>query len=146
MMLAGFRAGMALAALIAVAAGLQHGRSLQVRLNVAEATARDARLALDTRDAIIARLLTDARERDAQRAQLERTRARIDATLAADQTQLHTLINENDTVRAWALTRLPDALVRLHDSAELTGAGAATDALPERDALHAAGNGTQDQR
>ncbi|KVQ57498.1 protein LYSB [Burkholderia territorii] len=137
---------LALATLIAAIAGAQYVRALQVRLATAQDAARQAKQGIDARDAIIGRLLTDVREKDEQRAQLDRTRGAVDATLAAYQSQLRRLIDENEAVRAWAVTRLPDDVVRLHSSPALTGADDYAQRVRGGDALHSAGGTPTDER
>lgn len=137
---------LALGALVAALASVQYVRALQGRLAVAQNAARQARQDLGARDAVIDRLVADARQKDQQRAQLDRTRGTVDATLAAYQSHLRRLINENEAVRAWAAARLPDDVVRLHDSPALTGADDYAQRMRGSDALHAAGGDTADQR
>ncbi|KVX12184.1 protein LYSB [Burkholderia ubonensis] len=137
---------LALGALVAALASVQYVRALQGRLAVAQNAARQARQDLGARDAVIERLVADARQKDQQRAQLDRTRGTVDAALAAYQSQLRRLINENEAVRAWAAARLPDDVVRLHDSPALTGADDYAQRMRGSDALHAAGGDTADQR
>ena len=142
----GLRFWLALAALVAALAGAQYVRALQGRLATAQDAARQAKQGVDARDAIIARLLTDASEKDEQRAQLDRTRRTVDATLAAYQLQLRRLIDENEAVRAWAAVRLPDDVVRLHSSPALIGADDYAQRVRDSDALHSAGDRSADQR
>ncbi|KVC61857.1 protein LYSB [Burkholderia ubonensis] len=137
---------LALGALVAALASVQYVRALQGRLAVAQDAARQARQDLGARDAVIERLVADARQKDQQRAQLDRTRGTVDATLAAYQSQLRRLINENEAVRAWAAARLPDDVVRLHDSPTLTGADDYAQRMRGGDALHTAGGDAADQR
>ncbi len=142
----GLRFWLALAALVAVVAGAQYVRALQGRLATAEDAARHAKQGVDARDAIIGRLLTDAREKDEQRAQLDRTRGTVDATLAAYQSQLRRLIDENEAVRTWAAARLPDDVVRLHSSPALAGADDYAQRVRSGDALHPARGASADER
>ncbi len=142
----GLRFWLALAALVAALAGAQYVRALQGRLATAQDAARQAKQGVDARDAIIARLLTDASEKDEQRAQLDRTRGTVDVTLAAYQSQLRRLIDENEAVRAWAAARLPDDVVRLHSSPAFIGANDYAQRVRDGDALHSAGDPSADQR
>ncbi|MCA8036738.1 Rz-like lysis system protein LysB [Burkholderia arboris] len=142
----GLRFWLALAALVAALAGAQYVRALQGRLATAQDAARQAKQGVDARDAIIARLLTDASEKDEQRAQLDRTRRTVDATLAAYQSQLRRLIDENEAVRAWAAARLPDDVVRLHSSPALAGADDYAQHVRDGDALHPASDAPSDER
>ncbi|HGF4012286.1 Rz-like lysis system protein LysB [Burkholderia cenocepacia] len=137
---------LALAVLIAAVASAQYVRVLQGRLATAQDAARQAQQDVGARDAIIGRLLTDAREKDQQRAQLDRTRGAVDATLAAYQSQLRRLIDENEAVRTWAAARLPDDVVRLHSSPALTGADDYAQRVRDGDALHPARDASADER
>nr|WP_306819516.1 Rz-like lysis system protein LysB [Burkholderia glumae] len=137
---------MALAALVAAVAGAQYVRALQGRLATAQDAARQAKRDVGSRDAIIGRLLADAREKDEQRAQLDRTRGIVDATLAAYQSQLRKLIDENEAVRTWAAARLPDDVVRLHSSPALAGADDYAQRMLDGDALHPARGASADER
>ncbi|NIE83942.1 MULTISPECIES: Rz-like lysis system protein LysB [unclassified Burkholderia] len=144
--LPGLQLGIALAVLAAGGAGYEYTRLLQERLAGATAAASQARQDADARDAVIARLTSQVREQDAQRAQLERTRGQVDARLASYQQQLRKLIDENQAIRAWADTALPDDVVRLHASPALAGADDYAQRLRDGDALHAAGNAPAQQR
>ncbi|WP_081055686.1 Rz-like lysis system protein LysB [Burkholderia diffusa] len=137
---------LALAALVAAVAGAQYVRALQGRFATAQDAVRQAKQDVGARDAIIGRLLTDAREKDEQRAQLDRTRGTVDATLAAYQSQLRRLIDENEAVRTWAAARLPDDVVRLHSSPALAGADDYAQRVRSGDALHPARDASADER
>jgi LysB family phage lysis regulatory protein len=142
----GLRYWLALGVLVAALAGAQYVRALHGRLAVAQDAARQAKQDVGARDAIIERLVADAREKDEQRAQLDRTRGAVDATLATYQKELRRLIDENEAVRVWAAARLPDDVVRLHSSPALTGADDYAQHVRDGDALHAAGDTSADQR
>ncbi|GAB7536273.1 Rz-like lysis system protein LysB [Burkholderia sp. 3C] len=139
MTLASLRLWIALAVLVAAGVGGETIRVLQARLADATREAGQARQDLAARDAVIARLQATAREQDAARARLERTRGAVNAQLVSYQQQLRKLIDENQAVRTWAGTALPDDVVRLHASAALTGADAYAERLRDGDALHDAG-------
>ncbi|HDV8353525.1 TPA: LysB family phage lysis regulatory protein [Burkholderia vietnamiensis] len=142
----GLRFWLALAALAAAVAGTQYVRALQARLATAQDAARQAKQDVGARDAIIGRLLSDAREKDQQRAQLDRTRGAVDATLAEYQSQLRKLIDENEAVRTWAAARLPDDVVRLHSSPALAGADDYAQRVRDGGALHPARDASADER
>ncbi|WP_258252047.1 Rz-like lysis system protein LysB [Burkholderia sp. EMB26] len=146
MSMPGLRFWLALAALVVATAGAQYVRALQGSLTTAQDAARQAKQDVGARDAIIGRLLTDAREKDQQRAQLDRTRGAVDTTLAAYQSQLRRLIDENEAVRAWAATRLPDDVVRLHSSPAFAGADDYAQRVRDGDALHPARDASTDER
>lgn len=142
----GLRFWLALAALVVAIAGAQYVRALQGRLATAQDAARQSKQDVGARDAIIGRLLMDAREKDQQRAQLDRTRGAVDATLAEYQSQLRRLIDENEAVRAWAAARLPDDVVRLHSSPALAGADDYAQRVRDGDTVHATGSSPADER
>ncbi|WP_081056333.1 Rz-like lysis system protein LysB [Burkholderia territorii] len=146
MIVPGLRFWLALAALVAAVACAQYVRALQGRLATAENATRQAKQDVGARDAIIGRLIADADEKDKQRAQLDRTRGAVDATLAAYQSQLRKLIDENEAVRTWAAARLPDDVVRLHSSPALAGADDYAQHMRDGDALHPARDASADER
>ncbi|MEJ2769076.1 LysB family phage lysis regulatory protein [Mycetohabitans sp. B46] len=141
-----FRWTLAAAALLAMVTEWHVIRTLHVQLDGARTAERRALQMSIERDAIIERLLRDAREKDAQRAQLERMRAAIDSTLAAYQKAFRRLIDENKTVRTWAGTALPDDVVRLHSCPAITGAKHYTERMRTRVAVHDAVNGAAHER
>jgi LysB family phage lysis regulatory protein len=141
-----FRWTLAAAALLAMVTEWHVIRTLHVQLDGARTAERRALQMRIEHDAIIERLLRDAREKDAQRAQLERTRAAIDTTLAAYQKAFRRLIDENKAVRTWAGTALPDDVVRLHACPAITGAKNYTERMRPRVAVHDAVNGAAHER
>lgn len=141
-----FRWTLATAALLAMVTEWHVIRTLHAQLDGARTAERRAIQMSVERDAIIKRLLRDAREKDAQRVQLERTRAAIDTTLAAYQKAFRRLINENKAVRTWAGTALPDDVVRLHTCPAITGAKDYTECMRPRVAVHNASDGAAHER
>lgn len=137
---------LALLALIALVASCQHGRALRAQLDRATDDARRAKHDAQASAAVIERLLADAKAKDAQRAQLERARAGVDATLATYRNELRRLIDENAAVRTWAAGALPDDVVRLHASPALNGADDYAQRMRGSDAVHDAGDGAANQR
>ncbi|KVD81677.1 protein LYSB [Burkholderia sp. ABCPW 14] len=137
---------LALLALIALVASCQHSRALREQLDRATDDARRANHDAQASAAVIERLLADAKAKDAQREQLDRARAGVDATLATYRNELRRLIDENAAVRTWAAGALPDDVVRLHASPALTGADDYAQRMRERDTLHDAGDGAANQR
>ncbi|APD36797.1 protein LYSB [Burkholderia pseudomallei] len=135
-----------LAFAVALVVSCEHSRTLRAQLEQATADARRTNQEAQARAAIIERLLADAKDKDAQRVQLDRARAGVDATLATYRNELRRLIDENAAVRAWAAGALPDDVVRLHASPALNGADDYAQRMRERDALHDAGDGTTNQR
>ncbi|WWE75001.1 LysB family phage lysis regulatory protein [Burkholderia gladioli] len=136
------RAWIVLAALAvaAASAGFEYVRQLQARLATAAAQVATARQDLGTRDATIARMQADARDKDAQLAKLAHARAAVDSALTTSQQQLRNLIDGNESIRAWADRPLPGDVVRLHASPALTGADDYASRVRDGDALHDAGD------
>lgn len=137
---------LALLVLLALIASCQHGRALRAQLDRATDDARHAKHDAQASAAVIERLLADAKAKDAQRAQLERARAGVDATLATYRNELRRLIDENAAVRTWAAGALPDDVVRLHASPALNGADDYAQRVRGGDALHDAGDEATNQR
>ncbi|AJX81300.1 phage lysis regulatory, LysB family protein [Burkholderia pseudomallei 7894] len=137
---------LALLALIVLVASCQHSRALRTQLDRATDDARRANHDAQASAAVIERLLADAKDKDAQRAQLDRARAGVDATLATYRNELRRLIDENAAVRAWAAGALPDDVVRLHASPALNGADDYAQRMRGGDALHNASDETTNQR
>ncbi|MEK6319947.1 MAG: LysB family phage lysis regulatory protein, partial [Burkholderia gladioli] len=88
------RAWIVLAALAvaAASAGFEYVRQLQARLATAAAQVATARQDLGTRDATIAHMQADARDKDAQLAKLAHARAAVDSALTTSHQQLRNLI------------------------------------------------------
>ncbi|SUW59096.1 phage lysis regulatory protein, LysB family [Burkholderia oklahomensis] len=135
-----------LAFAVALVVSCEHSRTLRAQLDRATDDARRAKHEAQASAAVIERLLADAKDKDAQREQLDRARAGVDATLATYRNELRRLIDENAAVRAWAAGALPDDVVRLHASPALNGADDYAQRMRGGDALHDAGDGTTNQR
>jgi len=125
---------------LAIAAGWIYVKALRAELVDAENTARTAQETVGRRDATIADMQKKEREHTTALAQLEAKRDRIAASLAQTETDFETLKHENEALRAWADSPLPDDVVRLYSRPAITGAD---DWLAMRagHALHAAGDG-----
>jgi LysB family phage lysis regulatory protein len=88
-----------------------------------------ARQALDAaqaenaqRQLVIDALWQNAQRLEEQRQQLNDTKADLERTASNRLTRLRELIHENAELRAWAGTRLPDAVIRLRERPAVTGA------------------------
>ena len=125
---------------LAIAAGWFYVKALRAELVDAQNTARTAKETVDRRDATIADMQKKEREHTTALAQLEAKRERIAASLAQTETDFEALKHENEALRAWADSPLPDDVVRLYSRPAITGAD---DWLAMRagHALHAAGDG-----
>lgn len=125
---------------LAIAAGWFYVKALRAELADAQNTARTAQETVGRRDATIADMQKIEREHATALAQLEAKRERIAASLAQTETDFKALKHENEALRAWADSPLPDDVVRLYSRPAITGAD---DWLAMRagHALHAAGDG-----
>jgi LysB family phage lysis regulatory protein len=125
----------------AIAAGLLYVKALRAELADAKLTAHTAQETVGRRDATIADMQKKEREHATVLAQLEAKRERIAASLAQTETDFEALKHENEALRAWADSPLPDDVVRLYSRPAITGADDWL-AMRARHALHAAGDGT----
>jgi LysB family phage lysis regulatory protein len=125
---------------LAIAAGWFYVKALRAELVDAQNTARTAQETVGRRDATITDMQKKEREHTTALAQLEAKRERIAASLAQTETDFEALKHENEALRAWADSPLPDDVVRLYSRPAITGAD---DWLAMRagHALHAAGDG-----
>ena len=125
---------------LAIAAGWFYVKALRAELVDAQNTARTAQETVDRLDATIADMQNKEREHTTALAQLEAKRGRIAASLAQTETDFEALKHENEALRAWADSPLPDDVVRLYSRPAITGAD---DWLAMRagHALHAGGDG-----
>lgn len=125
---------------LAIVAGRFYVKALRAELVDAQNTARSAQETVGRRDATIADMQKKEREHTTALAQLEAKRERIAASLAQTETDFEALKHENEALRAWADSPLPDDVVRLYSRPAITGAD---DWLAMRagHALHAAGDG-----
>ena len=125
---------------LAIAAGWFYVKALRAELVDAQNAARTAQETVGRRDATIADVQNKEREHTTALAQLEAKRDRIAASLAQTETDFEALKHENEALRAWADSPLPDDVVRLYSRPAIAGAD---DWLAMRagHALHAAGDG-----
>jgi LysB family phage lysis regulatory protein len=125
---------------LAIAAGWFYVKALRAELVDAQNTARTAQETVGRRDATITDMQKKEREHTTALAQLEAKRERIAASLAQNETDFEALKHENEALRVWADSPLPDDVVRLYSRPAITGAD---DWLAMRagHALHAAGDG-----
>jgi LysB family phage lysis regulatory protein len=109
----------------------------QDRVERAEQATRD-------RDGTIKTLTDTAARNKTAAAKLQAARDTIATTLSKRENLIESLQHENATIRSWADTSLPDAIVRLRDRPATTGADNLSQRLPGSDPLPAAGGGSQD--
>ncbi|CAN7192518.1 Rz-like lysis system protein LysB [Trinickia sp. LjRoot230] len=129
---------------LAVVAGWHYVKSLRTELADAQSDARSAKEALGRRDAAIIELQRKARDDAKALAQLERQRQRIVASLARSESDFEALKHENETLRAWADSPLPDDVIRLYERPAVIGADEYDAAMRARHALHASRDSTAD--
>lgn len=127
--------------LLAIAAGVLYVRELRAELAERTQQLDAARQGIADRDKAIDRLKKDADDKAQQQTQLDTSTTKVAATLAANQQEHRRIINETPDARAWADTALPDGIVRLQSSPDLTGADDYSARMPAGDALHAASDG-----
>ncbi|WP_249977597.1 Rz-like lysis system protein LysB [Vreelandella olivaria] len=138
-----------LAALIILALVIVVTWALWQRTNAAEARADLAEQQLAEslqREAqhqvVINALWANARRQESQRRALAQQQAALTRTAANRLTTIEELHRENDTLRAWANTRLPDAVSRLRKRPAVTGAAAYHQSVRDAEPLHPPGQPT----
>lgn len=88
----------------------------------------------------------DAANKATQQIQLTRTHDAIASKLAAARLENRRLIDETAELRAWADTRLPDDVVRVHTSPALVSANDYIERVPGGEPLHPSGYGATNER
>ncbi|MFM0644998.1 Rz-like lysis system protein LysB [Paraburkholderia bryophila] len=131
-------------ALLALYGGYRYVTALHEALVTAQKQAADARQGAADRDAIIKRLLTDADDKANQQRKLDADHSAIDSKLAGIRAEIRRYNDESAAFRAWAAGALPADVVRMHASPAITGAADYLARVPGGNALHAAGDGTDD--
>lgn len=131
------------AGLLALCAG-QYIKSQGDQLEAAQGAITQAKKETKGRDEIISNLLKKKRRNDAARKELETQQTGIRATLATRESMIRKLQNENAELRAWAAVSLPDAVVRLHQHGQITGAAAYRERVLQGAAVQPAGGGRAD--
>ena len=111
-------------------------RTLRAERTTAQQEASDARQGVADRDAVIARLRQDAKDKARQQQKLDQDRSGIVARLADIQSENRKLHDENEAYRAWADAPLPDDVVRMQSSPALTGASDYLAGMPAGDTVH----------
>jgi LysB family phage lysis regulatory protein len=124
-----------------IAGGVLYMRELRAELASANQQLDVARQGIADRDNTIKQLKQDADDKAKQQAQLDTSKGKVAATLVANQQEHRRVINETPDARAWADTPLPDGIVRLQSTPNLTGADDYSARMPAGDALHAASDG-----
>lgn len=76
---------------------------------------------------------------------MQHKQRQIHTTLSERERHLDQLIQQSDTLRSWATTALPDAIIRLRQHPTFTGANAYLEHLPASDTVPASGICTNDE-
>jgi LysB family phage lysis regulatory protein len=136
----------ALVTLAALLAGASYVRALRADLASVNRQLIDARKRITERDSALERVRLDAANKVTQQIQLTRTHDAIASKLAAARLENRRLIDETAELRAWADTRLPDDVVRLHTSPTLASANDYIERVPGGEPLHTPGYCTTNER
>ena len=131
-------AGALLVAVLAAAAGI-YVTDMRGDLTRTRADLEAAQAKTTERDATIRQLLERDRRNNAALAALKTTQTGIQSSLAARETTMRKLEDENAELRAWAAVPVPDPVVRLLEHGPLTGAAAYRERMSPGAAVHAAG-------
>ncbi|WP_373920347.1 Rz-like lysis system protein LysB [Yersinia kristensenii] len=121
-----------------VISGVQTHRLAEARQTLIDQQAADSS---SKNDQLIALALTANANNQAQ-AQLRQQVASADQLLAQRNSQIKRLYRENETLRRWADTPLPDDIIRLRQRPAFTGAADYRQWLSESHALPIPGSGT----
>ncbi len=111
-------------------------RTLRAERTIAQQEASEAKQGVIDRDAVIARLRQDAKDKARQQQKLDQDRSGIATRLADIQSENRKLHDENEAYRAWADAPLPDDVVRMQSSPALTGASDYLAGMPAGDTVH----------
>ncbi|WP_107151950.1 Rz-like lysis system protein LysB [Trinickia symbiotica] len=136
----------ALLALAALVGGASYVRAMRAELADVSLQLADARKGIIERDSTIEQARRVAAKKAEQQAQLNRAQGAIASKLAVVQFENRRLTDENAELRAWTNTRLPDDVVRLQTSPALTGANDYVERVPGGEPMHAASDGTANER
>ncbi|OHV11205.1 hypothetical protein BH688_07730 [Kushneria phosphatilytica] len=109
--------------------------------------ARDTALAESAqRQLVIDALWDNAQRLETQRRALANTKAALERVASDRLEQIRSLQHDNEQIRQWADTRLPDRVIRLRNRPAVTGAANYRQALRDAEPLHPAGEPSHDQR
>tara|TARA_Y100001001_G_scaffold153104_2_gene166460 strand:- start:1195 stop:1656 length:462 start_codon:yes stop_codon:yes gene_type:complete len=140
--------GLALLAALAGLLYIQHQRVEIARgaTQLATERAQTAEQQSASRQQTITRLTAALESERSAQQQLQAQQAGIRQELRASQQQIEELKLENEYLREWADTQLPDAARSLRTRPAITGAAAYRDWLSRRNALHPVTNAATGQR
>ncbi|NRO99452.1 protein lysB [Paraburkholderia sp. NMBU_R16] len=136
----------ALLTLAAFVAGACYVRALRADLANMNRLLVDARKGIAARDSTLQQVRDDAAQKATQQMQFTRAHDAIASKLEATRLENRRLTYETDELRAWADTRLPDDVVRLHTSPTLASANDYIERVPGGQPMHATGYGAANER
>lgn len=113
-------------------------------LKAEQERANRAEQAVADKDGAIQVLIEAARRSKVAVGKLQADKEGIAATLNERERTIESLQYENATIRTWADTSLPDAIVRMRAHGTITGADDYRQRMPASDAVQPAGGGPQD--
>lgn len=116
----------------------QRTHAAEARAELAEQQLAQAHQREAQQQVIINALWDNARRQESQRRALAQQQAALSRTAANRLATIEELHRENDTLRAWATARLPDAVSRMRRRPAVTGADAYHQSVRDPQPLHSA--------
>lgn len=118
----------------------------ETRANAAEQALREARTREAQAQSVIAELQDNAQRLEQQRQALNEQKTTLSQQASARLARIKELQRDNKTLRDWADTQLPDAIIRLRRRPAARGAGDYAESLRHPQPLPAAGQRPDHQR
>ena len=135
-----FAALLILALVVLVTWALWHrSEAAESRAELAEQQLAASQQRVQEHQQIISALQENAARLDAQQRATAQRKAELERTAGARLARIQELQHENDQLREWASTRLPDAVIRLRKRPAVTGADAYHQSVRDPGTLHATG-------
>ena len=134
-------AALAILALVIVVtwAFWQRTNAAEARADLAEQQLAESLQREAQHQVVINALWANARRQETQRRALAQQQSALSRTASHRLTSIEELQRENATLRAWANTRLPDAVSRLRKRPAVTGAAAYHQSVRDPEPLHSIG-------
>lgn len=117
----------------------QRTHAAEARADLAEQQLAESRMREAQNQVVINALWDSALRQANQRRALAQQQAALARTASDRLTTIEDLHRENETLRAWAAARLPDAVNRLRHRPAITGAAAYYESVRDAKPLHASG-------
>ncbi len=117
----------------------QRTHAAEARANLAEQQLVESLQREAQNQVVISALRANARRQETQRRALAQQQAELARTASNRLATIEELQRENATLRAWANTRLPDAVSRLRRRPAITGAAAYYQSVRDPEPLHPPG-------